>query len=163
MYRSDGIWSICSYDMRLTLRFDVFLVSHSPTPTQNSIERSDQSVNRQVGLRRRVEVRRCHGEVSYGWRSSTTGKHVWRPLPTSPVHAHRVASVSPVTHSINPSIRSDGRTVAAGRRGAPSARLTSRPEPLALRMSYYGSRAPSQAISGLGVSVKFRVMWFGLT
>ena len=82
--------------MRLTLRFDVFLVSHSPTPTQNSIERSDQSVNRQVGLRRRVEdeVRRCHGEFPYGWRSSTTGKHVWRPLPTSPVHAHRVARVS---------------------------------------------------------------------
>ena len=80
--------------MRLTLRFDVFLVSHSPTPTQNSIERSDQSVNRQVGLRRRVEVRRCLGEFPYGWRSSATGKHVWRPLPTSPVHAHRVARVS---------------------------------------------------------------------
>ena len=55
------------------------------------------------------------------------------------------------------------KTVAADRRGAPSARLTSRPEPLALRMSYYGSRAPSQAISGLGVSVKFRVMWSGLS
>ena len=75
--------------MRLTLRFDVFVVSHSPIPTQNSIERSDQSVNRQVGLRRRVEVLRCHCEFLYGWRSSTTGKHVWRPLPTSPVHAHR--------------------------------------------------------------------------
>ena len=56
--------------MRLTLRFDVFLVSHSPTPTQNSIERSDQSVNRQVGLPRRVELevrRLCHGEFPYGW------------------------------------------------------------------------------------------------
>ena len=151
MYRSDGIGSICSYDMRLTLRFDVFLVSHSPTPTQNSIERSDQSVNRQVGLRRRVEVRRCHGEFPYAWRSSTTGKHVWRPLPTSPVHAHRVARVS------------SRKTVAAGRRGAPSARLTSRPEPLALRVSWYGSHTPPRAISGLGVSVKFRVIWFGVT
>ena len=31
--------------MRLTLRFDVFLVSHSPTPTQNSIERSGETAN----------------------------------------------------------------------------------------------------------------------
>ena len=139
--------------MRLTLRFDVFVASHSPTPTQNSIERSDQSVNRQVGLRRRVEVRRCHGVLPYAWRSSTTGKHVWRPLPTSPVHAHRVARVSSQRL----------KTVAAGRRGAPSARLTSRPEPLALRVSWYGSHTPPQAISRLGVSVKFRVMWFGVT
>ena len=138
--------------MRLTLRFDVFLVSESLTlsltySNAKLFQALGQSVNRQVGLRRRVEVRRCHGEVSYGWRSLPTGKHVWRPLPTSPVHAHRVTRVSSQD----------------GRRGAPSARLTSRPAPLALRVSWYGSNTSPQAISGLGVSVKFRVMWFGLT
>ena len=119
--------------MRLTLRFDVFPMSHSPTPTQNSIERSDQSVNRQVGLRRRVEVRRYHGEFPYGWRSSTTGKHVWRPLPASPVL---------LRYMLTASQGFPFKTVAAGRRGAPSARLTSIPEPLALRVSWYGSIAP---------------------
>ena len=54
------------------------------------------------------------------------------------------------------------KTVAAGRRGAPSARLTSRPEPLALRVSWYGSHTLPQAISGLGVNVKCRVLMFGL-
>ena len=137
--------------MRLTLRFDVFLVSHSPTPTQNFFKRSDSlSIGKLVCVEELKSV-----DVIASFRMDGGRR---QPRQT------RLATASDISGTCSP--RRKGflsKTVAAGRRGAPSARLTSRPEPLALRMSWYGSRAPPHAISGLGVSVKFRVMWSGLT
>ena len=150
MYRSDGIWSICSYDMRLTLRFDVFLVSHSPTPTQNFFKRSDSlSIGKLVCVEELKSV-----DVMVSFRMDGGRR---QPANTSGDRFRHLRYMLTASQGF------PLKTVAAGRRGAPSARLTSRPEPLALRMSWYGSRAPPQAISGLGVSVKFRVIWFGLT
>ena len=136
--------------MRLTLRFDVFLVSHSPTPTQNFFKRSDSlSIGKLVCVEelKSVDAMVCyHIDVGRRQPANTSGDR-FRHL----LYMLTVSQGFPL------------KTVAAGRRGAPSARLTSIPETLALRVSWYGSNASPQAISGLGVSVKFRVMWFGLT
>ena len=112
---------------------------HGPqSQTHNAVPsappRSDQSVKQQASwfARRRVEVLRCHGEFPYAWRSSTTGNTSgdrFRHLRT-PVHAHRVHKAQGF---------SSQDAVAAVAAGSVSARLTSRPEPLALRMSWYGS------------------------
>ena len=135
--------------MRLTLRFAVFVVIHSPTPTQNSI---DAQTSLSIGKLVCVEELKS---VDVMARFRMDGGRC-QPANTSGDRFRHLRCMLTASQGF------PLKTVAAGRRGAPSARLTSRPEPLALRVSWYGSHTPPQAISGLGVSVKCRVLMFGL-
>ena len=141
--------------MRLTFRFDVFPMSHSPTPTKAKLYRAGAlrpvcqwaswfASNEEL---KSVDVMVCYRMDGGRRQPANTSGDRFRHL----------------RYMLTASQGFPLKTVAAGRRGAPSARLTSRPEPLALRVSWYGSHTPPRAISGLGVSVKFRVIWFGVT
>ena len=137
--------------MRLTLRFDVFRVSHSPTLQRKTLSSAQTSLS----IRKLVCVEELKSvDVIASFRMDGGRR---QPANTSGDRFRHLRYMLTASQGF------PLKTVAAGRRGAPSARLTSRPEPLALRVSWYGSHTPPRAISGLGVNVKFRVMWFGLT
>ena len=100
--------------MRLTLRFDVFLVSHSPTPTQNFFKRSNSlSIGKLVCVEELKSV-----DVMVSFRMDGGRR---QPANTSGDRFRHLRYMLTASQGF------PLKTVAAGRRGAPSARLTSRP------------------------------------